>query len=259
MIKSILNFFKNTSEKEVYILTSLSTFAGGVKSENDTHWTCSQTFVAYVDCETNQLYKTKGIISWQTEDNTKHPFNFEPKTIYKVKVKQTKKNDLLIFSFIEVIDSFNKNNQLLSLIDEFFIVDAIANFEFDRNDNTAEGEINWLGEEVFVYFYNVPNITSAKQTLMHLKEMVKNISSWDNKLKTYIAEQTLEKVNDWISNYSEHSKITMNTLKNDSIIDTIDIYPNGDFFISYILKTYHYMINVEGNVNGEFKKAYLEE
>ena len=247
------------SEKEIYILTSLSTFAGGYKSKNDKYWTCGQTFVAYVDCETNQLYKKEERITWKTEDNTKHPFEFEPKTIYKVKVKQRKQNDLLKFSFIEVIDSFTQNNQLTSLIDEFFIIDNVANFEFDEKNHTAEGELNWLGKEVFVYFYDVPNITSAKQTLIHLKGMVKNIRFWDNSLRTYIAEQTLEKVNDWLTNYSKYAKITKHTLKNEPIIDTIDIFPNGDFLISYILKTYHYMINVEGNVNGELRKAYLED
>jgi len=93
MLKSILklfniqkNEFKVIPEKEIYILTSLSTFPGGSKSENDTHWTCGQKFVAYVDCETDKLYRIKDTVSWLREDKKEHPFEFEPMTIYKVKV-----------------------------------------------------------------------------------------------------------------------------------------------------------------------------
>jgi len=266
MIKSILKFFStlkneinNTSEKEIYILTSLSTFAGGSKFTSDKYWTCGQTFVAYVDCKTNELYKTEERISWQTEDNTKHPFNFEPKTIYKVKINYTKKNNYSTFSFIEVLESNAKNEQLLSLMDEFFITDSIADFEFDKKSNSAEGDIDWLGEDILVYLSDVSNTTIAKQSLLHLKKMVKNIRSWDDHLKTFIATQTLDKVNEWIVDHDEYSKITKDVLKEESIINDIEISPNGDFFITYILKTYRYMINVEGNANGKLEKAYLEE
>ncbi len=266
MIKDILKFFgngkgkpKDSLKKEIYILTSLSTFAGGIKDSNDTYWTCGQPFLAYVDCETNQLHKMKGEISWQTKDSDNHPFDFKSKTIYKVKVKNNKENNLLSFPLIEVTESFVKNDQLLSLIDEFFIVDTVANFEFKKEDNSAEGELNWLGRDIYVYFLDVPNIDSAKQTLTHLKKMVKNTYSWNKKLRTYIAEQTLEKVNDWLLKENRYSKITKHILKEDLVIESINIYSNGDFFISYIFETYHYMINVEGNVNGDLKKAYLEE
>ena len=257
MIKSILNFFSN-KEKEIYILTSLSTFAGGSKFKDEKYWNCGQKFIAYVDCDTNQVYKTDGMISWQTKDKTKHPFEFEPKTIYKVKVKYTQKNEYLVFPLMEVTDSFAKNKQLLSLVNELLIIDSVCNIEFNEKDKYAVGELNWLGEEIFVDFYDVPDINSVKQAFSHLKEMVKNAYSWDSKLRLFIAEQTLGTVNDWLAKGSEHSKITTHILKNDQIIDNIDIKSNGDFLIMYLLKTYNFMISVEGNVNGELKKAYLE-
>jgi len=267
MIKSILNFFNHkkrklktslNNEKEIYILTSSSTFAGGIKDENDKYWSCGQTFVAYVDCETNELHKAKGTVNWLTEDNNKHPFEFDPKTIYKVKVKQINRNDIVMFTFIAVIDRFAKNEQLLSVKDEFFITDDIADFEFDKKYNRAEGDLYWLGKYVYAHLVNVNNTTAAKKPLLHLKTMVKNIEYWDNTLRTYLAAQTLKKVNNCILDHTEDAIISAQFLKNDAILEDIFIYPNGDFHFNYILKTHHYMINVEGNVNGELKKAYLE-
>ena len=68
----------------------------------------------------------------------------------------------------------------------------------------------------------------------------------------------LKSVNECILNYTEYDKIDKQVLKDEAIIDDISMSPNGDFHIIYILKTYYYMINLEGNINGELKKAYLE-
>ena len=71
-------------EKELIILRH----EGGGGSLRNGFWDWAAYFLAFVDCESGQLYKEEGRIEYPVIDKEALPIEFDDETIYKLRVRE---------------------------------------------------------------------------------------------------------------------------------------------------------------------------
>ena len=101
------NNLVNEIEKEkeiIALINSKGTFISEITSENKNLLVVNAELIAYIDCTTNELQKTKSKIEWLvTEEDSKRNFiySIEKYHIYLLKVKEIDSNNFLLIDVLE--------------------------------------------------------------------------------------------------------------------------------------------------------------
>ena len=291
-MKNEFKKFESQFEEAVQTLIVLTGGSGSSagKAGKEVLWTASQTIIAYIDCDTNQLVEAEGRLEWLAEDSQRSGwiYNLKGKNNYLVKVKKRKpgrKEDYqeLIengaitepptfehyFQLLEVTEREINNSRLEEVLKKYetpvFVVDQqLGEFEYNKELHFFEGYIDWLGCETSVY---LDESTAEKEghtaddALKTLHCLVERVEDWDKKLRKFAAKKLVELANDWLqdSDEEEPESITEEDFAKRIEISELAIHENGEFEAYYYDDDmfWGHIIIIDGNIDGELADAYI--
>lgn len=100
-----------------------------------------------------------------------------------------------------------------------------------------------------------------KSALETAYALFNNQDEWSKKIRMYAAEELVELANDWLqdNDEAEIDEITKEMFINFMTLDSISVYPEGDFEIFFFDGDmfWGHCIIVDGNINGDFNSAQI--
>lgn len=154
--------------------------------------------IAYVDCETDELFETSAKIEWEVSDRLSLN-NIKRFKIYHLKVKDLGENTFLL---IDILKKDVKNALLENILKECeqnasVTVEEpnLGKFVLDKTTKSLHSKLKWLSEKEEIDVYLNINEDNRINTLkkvgaffITLEKVFKDKKNWDKKLKTYAAE-----------------------------------------------------------------------
>ena len=270
---------KTEKERELIVLiNSKGTFTSEITSENKNLLVANAELIAYIDCITNELHKTKAKIEWLiTVEDSKRNFiyNIEKYHIYHLKVKETDTNNFLL---IDVLERNLENKLLEETLKECEQKAAIVieepdlgKFILDKNLKAFLSKIEWLNPKKPINIsLNVEENTRIKALekvgafFNTLEKLIGNKKEWDKKLKIYAAENLVDLANELRKNLKgmfKFIKIWKWRFIGKIELISLAINPNGEFVATFDDKKLFvgHKIVVNGNVNGELLNSVVVE
>jgi len=236
---------KIEKEREIIaLINSKGTFTSEVSSENKSLLVANAELIAYIDCTTNELHKTKTKIEWLvTVEDSKKNFihNIEKYHIYRLKVKEA--------------DSDN----------------YLGKFILDKNLKAFLSKMDWLNPKKQIDIsLNIGENTRIKALekvgafFVTLEKLLANKKEWDKKLKVYAAENLVDLANELRKNLKgifKFIKIWKWRFIGKIELISLAINPNGEFVATFDDKKLFvgHKIVVNGNVNGELLNSVVVE
>ena len=143
---------KVEKEKEIIaLINSKGTFTSQMTSENKSLLVANAELIAYIDCTTNELHKTKTKIEWlvTAEDSKKNfIYNIEKYHIYHLKVKEADSSNFLL---IDVLERNLENKLLKETLKECeqraaIVIEEpdLGKFILDKNLKAFLSKIEWI-------------------------------------------------------------------------------------------------------------------
>ena len=154
--------------------------------------------IAYVDCETNELFETSAKIEWEVSDRLSLN-NIKRFKIYHLKVKDLGENTFLL---IDILQKDVNNTLLENTLKECeqnasVTVEEpnLGKFVLDKTTKSLHSKLKWLSEkeEIDVYLNidednRINTLKKVGAFFITLEKVFKDKKDWDKKLKTYAAE-----------------------------------------------------------------------
>ena len=270
---------KVEKEKEIIaLINSKGTFTSQMTSENKSLLVANAELIAYIDCTTNELHKTKTKIEWlvTAEDSKKNfIYNIEKYHIYRLKVKEADSNNFLL---IDVLERDLKNELLKETLKECEQKAAIVieepdlgKFILDKNLKAFLSKIKWINPKKQIDIsLNIGENSRIKALekvgafFVTLEKLINNKKEWDKKLKVYAAENLVDLANELRKNLKgmfKFIKIWKWRITGKIELIRLDINPNGEFVATFDDKKLFvgHKIVVNGNVNGELLNSAIVE
>ena len=154
--------------------------------------------IAYVDCETNELFETSAKIEWEVSDKISLE-DIKRFKIYHLKVKDLGENTFLL---IDILQKDVKNALLKNTLKECeqnasVTVEEpnLGKFILDKTTKSLHSKLKWLSEkeEIDVYLNidednRINTLKKVGAFFITLEKVFKDKKDWDKKLKTFAAE-----------------------------------------------------------------------
>lgn len=266
MNKEVERFESSFNSKciEIIILTGSSHSGAGKRSSLDSLWTVSMDFIAYIDCETNQLITEKGRVNWLAQENQANWIhNLKPLTTYRLNIRKHKELTNY-FMLIDVLEKDIKQQDLDDLLTKYkkpvILADELGGtFHLRKSDGIFEGQDTpWLSHTIAVTLtVDNESANTANSALKVLKQLLSNTVAWDNKLKIFATKELTTLANDWRAQEGIIDEITADEfIKRISLMELF-IYSDGDFdayFDADGMFTDHAIL-INGNINGNLVTA----
>lgn len=266
-------------EKEIIaLINSKGTFTSEITSENKSLLVANAELIAYIDCATNELHKTKTKIEWLvTSEESKKNFiyNIEKYHIYHLKVKEVDTDNFLL---IDVLERDLENELLKETLKECEQKAAIVieepdlgKFILDKNLKAFLSQIEWLNPKKQIDIsLNIGENTRIKALekvgafFVTLEKLLTNKKEWDKKLKVYAAENLVDLANELRKNLRgmfKFIKIWKWRFIGKIELISLAINPNGEFVATFDDKKLFvgHKIVVNGNINGELLNSAIVE
>lgn len=270
---------KVEKEKEIIaLINSKGTFTSEITSENKSLLVANAELIAYIDCATNELHKTKTKIEWlvTAEDSKKNfIYNIEKYHIYHLKVKEADSDNFLL---IDVLERDLENELLKETLKECEQKAAIVieepdlgKFILDKNLKAFLSKMDWLNPKKQIDIsLNIGENTRIKALkkvgafFVTLEKLLTNKKEWDKKLKAYAAENLVDLANELRKNLKgmfKFIKIWKWRFIGKIELISLAINPNGEFVATFDDKKLFvgHKIVVNGNINGELLNSAVVE
>ncbi|MEI0478110.1 DUF2262 domain-containing protein [Brachyspira pulli] len=244
------NFYKETKE---FVFVLSNNCVSSIKFENENYYTIDIKSIAYKDLS-NSIIKEGNITISKKDKNTKYyDYNIKDNSIVKLKVRHSKFDDNC-FLFIKLISNNYNDKSLSSILEnynrfQFYNDNILGTFKLNETIGMFENKINWIGNEIKIYFDNL-DVKYNKYFTDSLKKIIQDKKYLDKKLKEYIYSNIImEEYKNFITKKDFISKI---------ILESINIYKDyiefcfddGEIFGGHLIT-----INADNNYN--FKEVYI--
>lgn len=270
---------KVEKEKEIIaLINSKGTFTSQIIAENKSLLVANAELIAYIDCATNELHKSKTKIEWlvAVEDSKRNfIYNIEKHHTYHLKVKEIDTDNFLL---IDVLERDIDNELLKETLKEceqkaaIVIEDPdLGKFILDKNLKVFLSKMDWLNSKKQIEVsLNIGENTRIKALekvgafLITLEKLISNKKEWDKKLKVYAAENLVDLANELRKNLKgifKFIKIWKWRFIARIELISLSINPNGEFIATFDdgkLFVGHKII-ISGNVNGELLNSVIVE
>ena len=274
--------------KEIIVLTSdanggAGRNGGAAPGGAEVLWTASAYILAYVDCGSGELKPGDGRLQWPlTDEEMKEhsfswPYNFKKETIYRLKVRElrdkTVPNGMLSafgnrFLVVEVLEENACDERLLDILTEYrkpVVVNdkELGEFVLNKQYDQFEGQVDWLGEEVFVVLeVSADNRATWTKALNALRKLVADQEAKDQEFKAFAAMRLTALANDWrqqeegkdaaeITREEFAGRIGLSELSLTSGGKYIAWYNDDDMFFGHVITVY-------GSLNKGVETANIE-
>ncbi len=266
-----------SEEKEILVLIGKVT--GGAGKYRDS-WDASQSFLAYVDLETNELKDGKGRVDWLIseeqckEHGTCWPYYFEDETIYRLKVRELIDKEVPEgrlssfynrFMVVEVLEKDLQNDELQAVLTEYrrpieIVDEKLGKFDLNKDYGMFEGSIKWLDEDVSVFLEVDKDDEETWTEVMDILRMLHGQQEQkDLEFKTYASEELTELANDWLED--ENQVITKDDFIKRISLSEFSISYDGGSFTAYFQDDdmfYGHVVSVYGNIEDGLESADIE-
>ena len=226
-------------EREIIVLRH----EGGGGSLRNGFWEWDEYFLAYVDCETGELYKEEGRTEFPVTDKENLPYHFEDETIYKLRVREKLpeevpngalpiKNHFLVVEVLEKNVACPELEEILTEYRKPVVIqdDILGELTYDKQIKSFEGNIAWLGGKVHISLYvdkdNKSGITKAKKAL---KILVSEPEKWDADLRSFAAKKLTKLACEWAESDEEAAEITEESFAKRISLSLIWMTSGGSF------------------------------
>lgn len=256
------NFTENVIE--IAAVTGTSGIGAG-KVGGDSMWTASIDLIAWKSLEANALINREELrLEWLVADEEweKSRDILNENTIVRLKVRKGENSMMLV----KVIDSSYKDEDLEVVLQEsmkpvFYNDEVLGEFELEKSVKLFEKRITWAGEKGSLYFDWNDDENVMKSALAIAHTLFKDQDVWNKKIREYASEELVELANDWLqdNDEAEIDEITKEMFIDFMKLDTISVYPDGDFEIFFFDGDmfWGHSIIVSGNINGELTSATI--
>ena len=187
---------KNMQGQEII---SLINSKGAFISENSK---ANAELIAYVDCKTDELFKTSAKIEWEISEKLSLE-DIKRFKIYHLKVENLNENNFLL---IDILEKDVKNALLENILKECeenasVTVEEpnLGKFVLDKTTKSLHSKLKWLSEkeEIDVYLNidednRINTLKKVGAFFITLEKVFKDKKDWDKKLKTYSAEHLVD-------------------------------------------------------------------
>lgn len=247
---------------EVAAVTGASGVSAG-KAGGDILWNASIDLIAWKCVHSNEPVKNEVLrLEWLSDDAElkKSRDLLHKNKIVRLQVRKAEKTMMLV-NILEIEYEDDDLNRVLqdSMKPVFYNDEVLGRFELDKSVKLFEKKISWSGEEGRLYFDWDENVDIMKSALETANVLLKDPDDWNKKIKMYAAEELVELANEWLQDNEESDidEITKEMFVDFMKLDSISVYPEGDFEIFFFdgdMFWGHYII-VNGNINEGFTSA----
>lgn len=233
--------------------------AGGAKL-----WNASIPLIAWKNVLSNETKIEELRLEWQVNDEEWEQSKdiLKKNTVVRLLVRIAENSMMLV----EVLEIAYKDDELEMILQDslkpvFYIDEILGEFELDKSVKTFEKQISWAGEDGNLYFDWDEDENTMKASLETAYELFKNQNEWSMKIRRYAAEELTELANEWLQDNEEAeiAEITKDMFMNLMELDSISVYPDGDFNLFFVDGDmfWGHSIIVSGNINGELTSAEI--
>ena len=228
-------------EQEILVLRH----EGDVTSKRNGFWEVAVCCLAYIDCETGELYEEecRFVFAASEKEYENHLIpEFDKETVYHLKVHKKLPEELpeimikrLDFLLVDVIEKNAQSPELEEILVEYkkpIIIedDILGELLYDRTINSFEGHIPWLDKNIYISLDvdkdNKSGITKARKAM---KELYLSAEKWDVEMRTFAARKLIGLARDWSESEEEALKITEESFAERIGIESISITSGGSF------------------------------
>jgi len=261
------------TESELLILTG-AIGQGAGKGGKDVLWTASVGIIAFLDVNSKELVTQKATLKWLATEEDKGRnwiHSFEQLCIYRVLVKKTLQYEdtiedgapqILEFMLLEVLKK-EENEQLFAVKEAYLkpviLEDEIAHaLTLERAFSNFEGAITWMEHDCNLFLdTDEVGCESAKSAIKTFHCLMRNMKIWDDKMKTFAAQELTESANDWQE--EAKTQLTQEDFKKRMVIRELSICLEGKFevYASDDDMFFGHVIIVSGNINAGIEDAYI--
>lgn len=262
----ISHFMSRFSEEvmEIAAVTGASGIGAG-RANGNTLWHASIPLIAWMDV-TNQevIHQEELRLEWLVDD--------EGWKAAKDLLSSNSLVHLLVhkgehsFMLVHVVASSYQHPKLeqirLDAMKPVFYEDSLlGSFVLDKRVKLFEKEISWDGQEGILYFDWDEEEQVMKSALQTAYALIQDQEHWSQQIRAYAAEQLAELANDWLHDHEEpaYDVITPDLFMKLMELDSISVYPNGDFEVFFRDGDmfWGHSIIVDGNINGSMNSAEI--
>lgn len=247
---------------EVAAVTGASGVSAG-KAGGDILWNASIDLIAWKSLHSNEPVKNEGLrLEWLSDDAElkKSRDLLHKNKIVRLQVRKAEKTMMLV-NILEIEYEDDDLNRVLrdSMKPVFYNDEVLGKFELDKSVKLFEKKISWAGEEGRLYFDWDENVDIMKSALETANALLEDSDDWNKKIRIYAAEELVELANEWLQDNEESDidEITKEMFVDFMELDSISVYPEGDFEIFFFDGDmfWGHSIIVSGDINGEFTSA----
>lgn len=241
----------------------------------------SLNFIASVNVRSGELSHEKGRLEWMIEKDPKRTgwgYDFKQFGIYHIKARKnlpielkpnmlkTINNTYMVVEIIEENTSEPRLEKIKEQISKPVIIEdeKLGKFVLDRKFSWFEGDVDWLGDKCSVSLEtDEEDGDTAEKALCTLKELYKDLKSWDNKFRTYAADNLTDLANDWLEedDDSDHdtTAITKENFADRIQISEVSITPKGDITLYYNDDDmfWGHAVEIDANINGDISDTNI--
>lgn len=150
-----------------------------------------------------------------------------------------------------------KKNKQIEIIDE-----VLGKFVLNQKCSWFEGDVDWLGESCRVLLnLDEADLDTADKVMGILRELYKDLKSWDDRFRAFAADELTKLANDWLQDSVEEGEkpapITKEEFMRRMKIDTLSVTPMGDLIVDYDDDDmfWGHTIEVTANIDGGISEA----
>ena len=260
---------KKTFEKEfsedvidIAAVTGSVGIGAGMSSE-ETLWTASIDLIAWKSLDENEAVKKEEIqLRWLVdEEEVEKAMNLlQSNTVVKLQVRTGTDSMMLV----NILEPEYEDGELETIVKEsvkpvYYHDEIFGKFTLEKGIKVFERNIAWENEQCELYFDWHEDESMMKSALKTAHTLFAEKDKWSQKIRMYAAAELVDLANDWLQEEDEIEEMTKEMFMDLMSLDTISVYPEGDFdfyFSDGDMFAGHSIV-VEGNINGTFTRAQI--
>ncbi|PEY37733.1 hypothetical protein CN354_11950 [Bacillus cereus] len=228
-------------------------------------WNASIPLIAWKDlCNNEILIEEKIRIEWLADDAELRQLRgiLKENTVVRLQVRRTENAMMLV----KVLDETYRDDELEKILQDsmkpvYYQDKILGEFLLDKRVKLFERQISWAGEECSLYFDWNKDAHIMTLALETAYAFFKEQDEWSRKIKLYAAAELVELANEWLQDddETEIDEITQEMFIDFMKLESVSVYPNGDFTIYFSDGDmfWGHCIVVDGNINGTFNSANI--
>ena len=262
----ISHFMSRFSEEvlEIVAVTGASGIGAG-RANGNSLWHASIPLIAWMDVTNPEVIHQEELrLEWLVDDEGWKAAKelLSSNSLVHLLVQQGEHSFMLVHVVNSSYDHPKLEQIRLDAMKPIHYEDEVfGSFVLDQRVKFFEKEIIWANQAGMLYFDWDEDEQQMRSALQTAYVLFSDQERWNEQIRAYAAEQLVELANDWLQDNDEpqYAEITPGLFVKLMELDSISVYPNGDFelFFRDGDMFWGHSIIVDGNINGSLNSAEI--